>query len=170
MHDFILFRSTISGLLCSMWRSVWVLKLNYSLCFSESLTGSGLWSYQFAVLSKPHFPLRSHWITWATSSWLYDLYFYSLSTYSACLGDILIVNKNALSSVESRLLWDSFCCQLVMLLFRWEYIASVISHNVNFQNVKFVRRERTPAHLNFTPVYWSLWWKPFAYWLFSNSP
>ena len=117
MHDFILFRSAISGLLCSMWRSVWILKPHYSLYFSESLTGSGLWSYQFAVLSKPHFPLRSHWITWAISSWLYDLYFYSLTTYSACLRDILIVNKNARSSVESRLLWDKFCPQLVKLLF-----------------------------------------------------
>ena len=50
-------------------------------------------------------------------------------------------HKNALSSVESRLLRDNFRCQR-RLLFRLEYKTSVICHNVNTQNVKIARRDR----------------------------
>ena len=50
-------------------------------------------------------------------------------------------NKNAFSSVESRLLGDNCCCQR-RLLFRLEYKTSVICHNVNTQNVKIARRDR----------------------------
>ena len=44
---------------------------------------------------------------------------------------------NALSSVESRLLGDKFCCQR-----RLEYKSSVICHNVNTQNTKIAGRDR----------------------------
>ena len=50
-------------------------------------------------------------------------------------------NKNALSSVESRLLGDNFGCQR-RLLFRLEYKTSVICHKVNTQNLKIARRDR----------------------------
>ena len=51
----------------------------------------------------------------------------------------MIINKNALSSGESRLLGDSLYCQL---LFRLEFKTSVICHNVNTQNVKIARRDK----------------------------
>ena len=43
------------------------------------------------------------------------------------------LNKNALSSVEPRLLGDKFYCQLVLLcyFFRLEYKSTVICHTVN---------------------------------------
>ena len=53
--------------------------------------------------------------------------------------------KNALSSVESRLLGDKFLVKGagdVILLFRLEYKTSVICHNVNTQKVKIARRDR----------------------------
>ena len=58
---------------------------------------------------------------------------------------IKVENKNALSSVESRLLGDEFCCQrprCVILLFRLEYKTSVACHNVYTQKVKIARRDR----------------------------
>ena len=63
----------------------------------------------------------------------------------------LNTKKNALNSVESRLLRDTFCCQRrcsVMLLFRLQYKTSVIRHNVNTQKIKIARGDR----LSFTPV------------------
>ena len=58
-------------------------------------------------------------------------------------------NKNAFSSIESRLLGDKFCCQRLLcwyvIFFRLEYKTSVICHNVNTQNVKIVRRDRPHA-------------------------
>ena len=58
-------------------------------------------------------------------------------------------NKNAFSSIESRLLGDKFCCQRFLwwyvIFFRLEYKTSVICHNVNTQNVKIVRRDRLHA-------------------------
>ena len=50
-------------------------------------------------------------------------------------------NKNALSSIESRLLGDNFCCQR-RLFFRLEYKTSVICHKINTQNVKIAGRDR----------------------------
>ena len=58
---------------------------------------------------------------------------------------LVMVNKNALSSYESRLLGDEFCCQgpgAVILLFRLEYKTSVVCHNVYTQKVKIARRDR----------------------------
>ena len=63
----------------------------------------------------------------------------------------LNTKKNALNSVESRLLRDTFCCQRrcsAMLLFRLQYKTSVIRHNVNTQKLKTARGDR----LSFTPV------------------
>ena len=54
----------------------------------------------------------------------------------------MIINKNALSSVESRLLGDKFHCQL---LFRNK--TSVIFHNVNIQNVKIARRDKKTFYI-----------------------
>ena len=56
----------------------------------------------------------------------------------------LKINKNALSSVESRLLGDIVVkgASAVILLFYLEYKTSVICHNVNTQKVKLVRRDR----------------------------
>ena len=56
-----------------------------------------------------------------------------------------LVNKNALSSVESCLLGDKFCCQrrwCCYTNFRLEYKTNVICHNVNTQKVKIARRDR----------------------------
>ena len=56
----------------------------------------------------------------------------------------LKINKNALSSVESRLLGDIVVkgAGSVILLFYLECKTSVICHNVNTQKVKLVRRDR----------------------------
>ena len=57
----------------------------------------------------------------------------------------LRINKNALSSVESRLLEMSFNVKgpgAVILLFRLEYKTSVVCHNVYTQKVKIARRDR----------------------------
>ena len=56
----------------------------------------------------------------------------------------LKINKNALSSVESRLLGDIVVKGggSVILLFYLECKTSVICHNVNTQKVKLVRRDR----------------------------
>lgn len=45
--------------------SAWLTVSDMAVCLylSESHTGSGLWSYQFTSLSKPHFSLRFQWIT-----------------------------------------------------------------------------------------------------------
>ena len=54
-------------------------------------------------------------------------------------------DKNALSSVESRLLEISFVVKgagAVILLFRLEYKTSVVCHNVYTQKVKIARRDR----------------------------
>ena len=55
-------------------------------------------------------------------------------------------NKNALSSVESRLLGDKFCCQRRRCCYTTFsfgiYKTSVICHNVNTQKVKIARRDR----------------------------
>ena len=67
--------------------------------------------------------------------------------WSCC---VFFNNKNALSSVESRLLGDNFRCQR-RLLFRLEYKTSVICHNVNTQNVRNCK-ERRAAHLRFKTV------------------
>ena len=56
----------------------------------------------------------------------------------------MIINKNALSSVESHLLGDKFHCQL---LFRLEYKTSVIFYNVNTQNVKIARRDKKTFYI-----------------------
>ena len=83
----------------------WILKFHNSLYFSESRTGSGSWSYQFAVLSKPHFSLGSKWTTWTTLSCLHDLYWFCASavhsatrwlTVSALSPHILHVRENFL--------------------------------------------------------------------------
>ena len=59
----------------------------------------------------------------------------------------MIVNKNALSSVESHLLGDKLYCQL--LFFRLEYKTSVICHNVNTQNVKNCKeRQENLLHID----------------------
>ena len=55
------------------------------------------------------------------------------------------VNNNALSSVESRLLGDKFCCQrcwCCYTTFSYGIQMSVICHNVNTQKVKIARRDR----------------------------
>ena len=58
----------------------------------------------------------------------------------------LCPNKNALSSVESRLLGAQFCCQrrwcCNAIFFRFEHKTSYICHNVDTQNVKVARRDR----------------------------
>ena len=54
-------------------------------------------------------------------------------------------NKNAPSSVESRLLGDEFVVEgpgAVILLFRLENKTSVVCHNVYTQKVKIARRDR----------------------------
>ena len=55
------------------------------------------------------------------------------------------INKNALTSVESRLLGDEFLCQRPRCrytTFRLEYKTSVVCHNVYTQKVKIARRDR----------------------------
>ena len=57
----------------------------------------------------------------------------------------LNTKNNALSSVESRLLRDTFCVKdagAVMPLVRLQYKTSVIRHNVNIQKVKIARGDR----------------------------
>ena len=54
-----------------------------------------------------------------------------------------------------------------MLLFLLEYKTSIICHNVNTQNVKIARRDRSHIRLSFTPV-WNPW-KPFTYWYCSSE-
>lgn len=41
-----------------MWCSVFIFESHSNLYLYESYTESGLWSYQFSFLSKPHFSLR----------------------------------------------------------------------------------------------------------------
>ena len=55
------------------------------------------------------------------------------------------LDKNALSSVESRLLGDAFVVKgpgAVILLFRLACKKSVVCHNVNTQKVKIARKDR----------------------------
>ena len=70
--------------------------------------------------------------------------------WSCCVCVFFFFNKNALSSVESRLLGDNFGCQR-RLLFRLEYKTSVICHNVNTQNEKNCK-EKQAAYLSFKPM------------------
>ena len=63
-------------------------------------------------------------------------------------------NKNALNSVESRLLEDKFCCLLLLL---WYQSCNYVRMYSKRKNCK----ERQVAHPSFTPV-WNLW-KPFTY-------
>ena len=70
-------------------------------------------------------------------------------------------NKNALSSIESRLLGDKFCCQrrrCCYITFLFEYKTSVTCHKVNTQKIKNCKERQ----LSLKPV-WNLW-KPSTYW------
>ena len=90
------------------------------------------------------------WLIYSIASWILVNIPYSLDswphyTHIQKRWSIKVENKNALSSVQSRLLGDEFCCQrprCVILLFRLEYKTSVECHNVYTQKVTIARRDR----------------------------